>query len=107
MAVRTRSRSSRILAWLGGALTAAAVLALVYELTAALQAGEWRIVPAGEIWFTLHTASLNLVQAIVQRYLHPFLWDPVISGFLQWPLWASFGGPGIALLTIFGSRRAR
>jgi len=107
MAMRTRSRSSRILAWLGAALAAAAVLALVYELSVALQAGEWRIVPAGEIWFTLHTASLNLVQAIVQRYLHPFLWDPVIAGFLQWPLWASFGGPGIALLTIFGSRRAR
>ncbi len=107
MAMRTRSRSSRILAWLGAALAAGAVLALVYELSVALQAGEWRIVPAGEIWFTLHTASLNLVQAIVQRYLHPFLWDPVIAGFLQWPLWASFGGPGIALLTIFGSRRAR
>ncbi|MDE0176408.1 MAG: hypothetical protein OYH76_14225 [Defluviicoccus sp.] len=107
MAARTRSPSSRCLTWLGAALTAAAVLALLYELSAALQAGEWRIVPAGEIWFTLHTASLNLVQAIVQRYLHPFLWDPVIAGFLQWPLWASFGGPGIALLTIFGSRRAR
>ena len=107
MAARTRSRSTRFLTWLGAALTAAAVLALLYELSAALQAGEWRIVPAGEIWFTLHTASLNLVQAIVQRYLHPFLWDPVIAGFLQWPLWASFGGPGIALLTIFGSRRAR
>lgn len=107
MAARTRSPSSRCLTWLGAALTAAAALALLYELSAALQAGEWRIVPAGEIWFTLHTASLNLVQAIVQRYLHPFLWDPVIAGFLQWPLWASFGGPGIALLTIFGSRRAR
>ena len=107
MAARTKSPSSRCLTWLGAALTAAALLALLYELSAALQAGEWRIVPAGEIWFTLHTASLNLVQAIVQRYLHPFLWDPVIAGFLQWPLWASFGGPGIALLTIFGSRRAR
>lgn len=107
MAVRTRNRSFRILAWLGAALTVVAVLALLYELTVALQAGAWRIVPAGEIWFTLHTASLNLVQAIVQRYLHPFLWDPVIAGFLQWPLWASFGGPGIALMTIFGSRRAR
>ena len=107
MAARTRSPSSRCLTWLGAALTAVALLALLYELSAALQAGEWRIVPAGEIWFTLHTASLNLVQAIVQRYLHPFLWDPVIAGFLQWPLWASFGGPGIALLTIFGSRRAR
>lgn len=107
MALRTRHRSFRILAWLGVALTAAAALALVYELTAAVQAGEWRIIPAGEIWFTLHTASLNLVQAIVQRYVHPFLWDPVIASFLQWPLWASFGGPGIALMTIFGSRRVR
>ncbi len=107
MAARTRRRSFRILTWLGVVLTALAALALLYEAIVAAQAGQWRLVPAGEIWFTLHTASLNLVQAIVQRYLHPFLWDPVIAGFLQWPLWASFGGPGIALLTIFGSRRAR
>ncbi len=107
MSVRTRRGRFRAAAWLGAVLVAIAAADLLYELWIAVQAGEWRIVPAGEVWFTLHTASLNLVQAVVQRYLHPFIWDPLIAGFLQWPLWASFGGPGVALVTIFHRRRAR
>ena len=107
MAVRRGRPIFRIAKWLGGIFIAAAAIALVYEGALALQTGDWRMIPAGEIWFTLHNGSLNLVQAIVQRYLHPFLWDPLISGFLQWPLWASLGGIGVALTFIFGSRRAR
>jgi len=30
------------------------------------------------LWFDLDRSSLNLVQAVVQRYIHPFLWDPII-----------------------------
>lgn len=107
MAKRTGRRFSRNTAWIGGILIAVAALALGYEAFEAVRAGAWRIIPAGEIWFELHNGSLNLVQVIVQRYLHPFLWDPVIAGFLQWPLWASLGGLGVALTIIFGSRRAR
>ncbi len=42
---------------------------------------------AGELWFRLDAASLNLVQALVQRYLTPALWDPAIVTLLQWPAW--------------------
>ena len=107
MTIRTGRPIFRIAAWLGGIFIAAAAIAFLYEAVLAFQTGGWRIVPAGEIWFKLHNGSLNLVQAIVQRFLHPFLWDPLISGFLQWPLWASLGGTGFALTIIFGSRRAR
>ena len=105
MARRTGNPIFRILAWLGAAFLAAGVAALGYELILAVQTGAWRIVPAGQIWFELHNPSLNLAQAVVQRYLHPLLWDPLISGFLQWPLWASLGGVGIALMIVFGRRR--
>ena len=107
MALQTGNPFFRFFSWVGIALIAAAAVALAYEAIAAVQAGYWRIVPAGEVWFKLDNASLNLAQAIVQRYLHPYLWDPLISGFLQWPLWASLGGVGIALTIIFGSRRRR
>ena len=107
MAIRAGNPFFRVLAWVGAAFVVAAAVALAYEAVVAVQAGQWRIVPAGEIWFRLDNGSLNLAQAIVQRYLHPFLWDPLISGFLQWPLWASLGGIGIALTMIFGSRRRR
>ena len=105
MARRTAGWFTRAARWLGAVLIAAAAVSLGYEATVALDAGGWRTIPAGEIWFRLDNASLNLTQAIVQRYLHPFLWDPLIAGFLQWPPWASLGGVGIALTIIFGWRR--
>ena len=107
MARRAGNPLFRILAWLGALFVAAGIAALVYEAVLALQTGAWRIVLAGQIWFELHNPSLNLAQAIVQRYLHPYLWDPLIAGFLQWPLWASLGGVGIVLTIVFGGRRRR
>ena len=55
------------------------------------------MVPSGEFWFTLHVGSLNLAQAVIQRYIHPALWDPVIDGLLQWPAWSLLGAPGVVL----------
>ena len=48
---------------------------------------------AGQVWFNIHVASLNLMQALVQRFLHPLLWDPVIATMLQWPAWSLLGAP--------------
>jgi len=42
---------------------------------------------AGQLWFALDTPSLNLFQAVVQRYLHPALWDNVIVPLLLRPAW--------------------
>jgi hypothetical protein len=43
--------------------------------------------PLGEVWYTLHSASLNGAQAGVQRYISPWLWDPAIVTVLQAPAW--------------------
>lgn len=102
----TSPKSFRRATRIGGVLVSIAALALIYEGASALQNAEWRIIPAGQLWFQLHTESLNLMQAVTQRYVHPFLWDPLIAGFLQWPLWSSLGGPGVALMLIFGRKGA-
>src|SRR5919198_1415010 len=39
---------------------------------------QWAPIALGQLWFDLNRSSLNLVQAIVQRYIHPFLWDPIV-----------------------------
>ncbi|TVQ35279.1 MAG: hypothetical protein EA356_08320 [Geminicoccaceae bacterium] len=39
----------------------------------------------GELWFNLDPFSLNLTQAVVQRYLHPGLWDAVLLPVLFQP----------------------
>ncbi len=61
----------------------------------------------GQVWFQLDNGSLNLVQAITQRYVAPFLWDPIAITVLNWPLWqavpataAIFGLLGVILLTL-------
>jgi hypothetical protein len=98
-------RRYRRYARLGSFLAIIAAAAFGYEMLTALGGGFWRIVPTAELWFSIDTGSLNLVQAVVQRYLHPVLWDPVIAGILQWPLWSILGGPGIAMMIIYGQAR--
>ncbi len=87
---------------IGIALLALALTALLFELMTALNQGSYRVIAAGELWFRLHPYSLNLSQAVIQRYVHPGLWDPIIVGLLQWPFWSLLGAPGAVLAILFG-----
>lgn len=62
--------------------------------------------PLGAVLFRLDSGLLSLVQAGVQRYLLPMLWDNVLLPVLEAPAW---GVPLVlgAVLTIFGWMRAR
>ena len=57
-----------------------------------------RFVTLGEFWYMAHPESLNLSQAIIQRYIWAALWDPGITTVLLWPLWVILMGLGSALL---------
>ncbi len=61
----------------------------------------------GKLWFNLHVDSLNLAQAVVQRYIHPALWDPAIVWVLLLPAWLVFAVPGLALWILCRKRRSR
>ena len=87
---------------LGVLFLALALITLLYELMMALNQGSYRVIAAGELWFRLHPYSLNLSQAVIQRYVSPTLWDPLIIGLLQWPFWSIFGAPGAMLAFLFG-----
>ncbi|MGI9499473.1 MAG: hypothetical protein ACR2P3_05515, partial [Geminicoccaceae bacterium] len=89
---------------LGILLLVLALLAFLYEVVMAADSGGYRAIAAGELWFRLQPYSLNLSQAIIQRYLHPGLWDPVIVSALQWPAWSLLGAPGAVLAILFHSR---
>ncbi len=41
--------------------------------------------PAGKLWYQLDSGSLNLTQAITERYLSPDVWDGVILPLLLLP----------------------
>lgn len=106
----TRTAASRprgVRRWLfalGMLLLALALAAFLYELALATGNGGYRAIAAGELWFRLQPYSLNLSQAIIQRYLHPGLWDPLIVSALQWPAWSLLGAPGAVLAFFFSSR---
>ena len=92
---------------LGGLITAVALMAAGAEILASLEAGAYQGLAIGHLWFKMDVASLNLSQAVVQRYVHPSLWDPVIVTVLQWPAWIVFGvlGPALAFLCRKRNRR--
>ena len=95
---------ARIFGWLllAGAIAVAA-LSFVLWLT-----GQDLTEVTGQVWYHLHPASLNLTQAVVQRYIHPRLWDDVLLPLLQWPAYRVlslvFLGPfvvGAVFLVVF------
>lgn len=83
---------------------AASFIVLVSDGVRSLAANRLLATPLGQTWFDLDSSSLNLAQALVQRYIHPSVWDPVIQTILQWPTFLVGGVTGIALM-IAGRRR--
>lgn len=53
----------------------------------------------GEVWFALSPDTLNLMQAVTQRYVSPELWDPTIVAILKLPAIVPLG----LLALIFGA----
>ena len=91
----------RIAGWL---LIAGALLAAGREIVRSLEAGHWLPITAGELWAGIDFASLNLVQAVIQRYLHPAIWEPGVVTLLLWPAWIVLLVPGVLLVVLFRRR---
>jgi cytochrome c-type biogenesis protein CcmH/NrfF len=67
----------------------------------------WAPIAVGQLWFDLDRSSLNLVQAVVQRYIHPFLWDPIIVTVLLWWAFAALMVLGVLILALSGRRASK
>jgi hypothetical protein len=86
---------------------------------AALGLGAWLrltgqdlLQPAGQVWFSIDNASLNLMQAVIQRYIHPAVWDSVMVPWLLLPAWRALailviGFAVIGALLLVAARRRR
>ena len=64
----------------------------------------WAPIALGQLWYQLNRSSLNLVQAVIQRYIHPFLWDPIIVSILLCWAFAVLMVLGLLILLVFGRR---
>jgi hypothetical protein len=93
--------------FLGYGLLAVAIIAGISDASSSIALSEVRMAPLGKVWFDLSPESLNLAQAVVQRHIHPALWDPAIQEILTWPVWAVFAPLGLLLLWLGSPRRRR
>lgn len=93
-----------ILTLIGLWTSALALLALVLDGVRSLAANEIVMQSLGATWFELDTASLNLAQAVIQRNVHPILWDPVMQSVLMMPAWLVAALIGLMFI-YFGRKR--
>jgi len=82
-----------------------AAIALGGDIWEAAAGGGWRPQALGQLWFAFDRGSLNLAQAVLERYLHPWLWDPVMVRLLLWPVWVLPGSLALALFLLCRRRR--
>lgn len=87
-------------------LLLAGLIALAVDATKSLAgSGQLVLTPLGGYWYKLDPGSLNAFQAGVERYVHPYLWDPLIISVLQLPAFALLSGLGILLYWLGRVRR--
>jgi len=93
--------------WVSRIFFALAIAVALWEGAGLWEYGEWRIFLFGDVAFQLFPESLNLAQAVTQRFLTPWLWDPAIQTVLTWPAWPVLAGVGVAFLALARMRRRR
>lgn len=85
---------------------AVAIIMAVVDATNSVAANAYVTTPLGQSWYSVSPATINLAQALVQRYTFPFLWDPVMVWILNLPGFVVFAGLAL-LLYIVGHKPRR
>jgi hypothetical protein len=93
----------RVIGWI---VLLAGAAALVRDLLVWIDTKHWAPLALGQLWYDLNRSSLNVVQAVVQRYIHPFLWDPIIVSILLSWAFAVLMFLGVLLSIVFRKRGA-
>ena len=91
----------RLIGWI---VFLAGVSVLVRDLLVWIDTKRWQPIALGQLWYDLNRSSLNLVQAVVQRYISPFLWDPIIVTILLCWAFAVLIVLGLLILALCRSR---
>ncbi|MBX2832093.1 MAG: hypothetical protein KTR23_13280 [Rhodospirillales bacterium] len=94
-----------VLRALGWGLLFAGITVLVDDSITALQAGSFRLVAAGELWYRLDAGSLNLLQSVIQRYVSVWAWDTVFVPILLAPAIVVLFVPSLVLLFLTRKRK--
>ncbi len=89
---------------LGTWLLGLALILLILDGTKSLGASALVLTSVGDMWGTVHLASLEGFEQVVGRSALGALWTMVIVPVLGWPGWAVCGVPGIVFAYLGRSR---
>lgn len=91
----------RIIGWI---VFFAALPVLATDALLWIESGYWMPLRLGQLWYNLDRSSLSLIQAVVERYLDPYAWDPIMTTALA--CWAFVGlmGLGTLIMSLFRER---
>src|SRR3546814_27377 len=92
----------RILGWI---LLFCALVLLGWDAVSSLTTGTWGFAVLGQRWYEIDQAfggaSLNTLQAGIERNVSVDLWDNVLAPVLLWPAVLVFLVPGLVLVLLF------
>jgi hypothetical protein len=89
---------------IGWALLLAGIIVAIQDGLVWYETHVFQFSSGGEVWYKVDRDSLNLAQAVVQRYLSPDIWEAGILPALVWPATATLAGLGLILLLLFRRR---
>ena len=84
----------------GAMFILASLGAFGYDAWTWLMSGTWGLSTVGEVWYDLSPDSIQLLQAFIQRFISPLLWERGFIPFLLFPLSFALGILGIGFLAI-------
>ena len=93
-----------ILRSLGLWILAAGFVFFVYDGTKSIAGNQLYVTKLGDTWNAIHSTSLQLLQAAVERHVSGWLWDAMIFPVLTAPTWLVFAVLG-ALLILLGRKK--
>jgi hypothetical protein len=95
--VTLQKQSTKTQCLIGLIVLVAAAAVGIADLVHWLEVGEWKSTLFGDIAFSLFPETLNIIQAVVQRYVWAYLWDPIIQTFLLLPVLPTLCAIGLVL----------
>lgn len=71
--------------FIGFWLLAAAIVALVIDGTRTIAASALVWTSLAKTWFQIHAGSLTALQVVMEKNVHPLLWNPAMTTILKMP----------------------
>ena len=96
-----------IFRFLGSWLLAMGALALINDIARAMAPGmKLAFLSMRGLWQMFHEASLTSLQNLLQKSLHPLMWDPIMLALLKLPAWVARHGGGRGAVSVLNTFRA-